>query len=302
MLEFQIVLRAARQSHGTERHTERALAALRAAFRGDWTDGEIPLMAEFLAMHGRLQPEALAAEQMRQLRELAGLAREVDERLLTHFHLAQALWYHGQREVAVRTLESALQERRSSFGGRLPQHAHAQLGSLSSWLTSLGSYRRAEKHWEAEIDVALPPQRPALRLQLFGLYRDAVLAKAELAAGRDDELYRAVVAAMRAELLRRRDEHHAGQVISVLCNLWQRAHGELNLKAAAEDARAFAFGDLPGILDLYQYRGAQSSVGNVAECLNRGARRAYRARIPGDASGERAPLAAPREPGLLAEP
>ena len=267
LLEFQIVHRATRQSHGTERHVERALAALRAAFRGEWSTGEIPLMAEFLAMHGKLQPESLAAEQLRQLRELAGLARQDDERLAASSHLAHALWYHSQREAAARTLESALQERRSSFGGRLPQHAHTQLATLSTWLTSLGSYRRAESLWEGEIEVALAPQRPALRLQLFGLYRDAVLAGAELAAGRGDKLYAAVVASMRTELGDRRDEHHAGQVVALLCNLWQRAHSELRLKAAGADATAFAFQDLPGILDLYQYRGAQGSVGHVADCL-----------------------------------
>ena len=55
--------------------------ALSAAFQGQWADGEIGLMAEFLASQGKLQPAALATEQLRQLRALSHIASEPDERL-----------------------------------------------------------------------------------------------------------------------------------------------------------------------------------------------------------------------------
>ncbi len=270
LLEFGMLRRAAAQAHGTERHAEGALAALRAAAKGEWTEGEPALMASFLASQGTLQPESLAEEQLRLLRELTGASDNAFDRFTVSGHLARTLWGYRRADEALRTLEGALQVLRSASGGRLPESANSELQMFAGWLESLGSWRKAEAVWLAELEAGhLEMQRLWLIQRQHELYRNAVLARAELALGKGPELYRAVVDSFRRELARRTNEQHTGQLIATLCDLWIRAHRDLREPAAAGDASSFAFGELPVVLSLYQYRGGQQMVSAVAECLDK---------------------------------
>jgi Flp pilus assembly protein TadD len=268
LLEFALLRVAADQAHGTERHAESALAALSAARKIAWTDGEPGLMARFLAAQGRLRQEALTREQLAILRELLDAATDPDERLDVAAHLASTAWVSDRRDEALRTLESALDVRREASAGRLPPQALPHLETLGGWLQSQGSYREAEAIWLAEFEQEHPEaQRRWLVRELFELQRDAVLQRAALSIGAGDELYAAVVAGFRRELARPTDENHARELIGTLCDLWWRAHQDLHLEAVAEDATRFAFSELPGILALYQHRNSQAIVASVTQCL-----------------------------------
>ncbi len=268
LLEFQMVLLAGRQAHGTERHGERALDALRRAFPGEWQEGEVALLAEFLADRGALQPEALAREQLRQLRLLCELAVEPSDRLAVAHHRARTLEGYGRIEEAVRILVAALDERRRAAGGRLPVSANDALLSLGRWQVQMQAFREAERVWLEELEADhRAGQRRWLRRQLFGLYRDAVRGRGELSLGKGRELYDAVVQRMRRDLARRADEQHAREVVDILCNLWQHADDLLGARVVGPDVTDFAFEGLPAVLELYQYRNGQPMVHRVSWCL-----------------------------------
>lgn len=268
LLEFQIVLRAARQAHGTQEHAERSLTALRAAFSGEWEPGELAMIAEFLASQGRVEPRSLAEEQLRQLRALRTLARDADERFAVAGHLARTLWTQEMQDDAIRTLETALGKRRDAAGGTLPEHARESLKTLSDWLVSQLHFRRAEALWQSELAAAPPGQRSRwLRLQLLELYRDAVLLHGEVSLGRDDTLYTAVLEGFLKELDSRSDEQDASRLVQALCDLWEGVQRDARLPRADGDVTDFAFGTLPRILELYQYRSGQQMVSRVSNCL-----------------------------------
>ena len=270
LLEFAMLRRAADQSHGTERHAEGALAALVAARKGAWVEGEPGQMAEYLAGEGRLRQEALAREQLAILRELVGATDDPDESLDVSQHLTGRLWDYGRRDEAIRTLRAAIDVRRQAGDGLLSQSALWRLDTLGGWLQEVGSFPAAEALWLTELAAGHPQERQLwLVRQLHECYRDAVLARAEVSLGRGEALYPAVVESFRRELGRRTHEDHARQLIELLCQLWQQAHKDLRRPEAVSDATRFAFSELPAVLGLYQYREGQQMVMQMAECLER---------------------------------
>lgn len=267
LLELQVAHRAATQGQGAGPHLERALAALRAAFTDEWEDGEEELYASHLVQHGLLQPAPLAEEQLRQLRALVARAPVGSlERLERSAQLAGLEWAAGRWEEALRTLGGALEAARRD--GRLPRAAHGHLGSYSSYLTQTGAFAAAERLWLAEIEAGHGARTThQLFQQLYGLYVQALSARARVSLGRGEALYAAVRDAITADLRERSDEGYAAQLVGRLCNLYEAA-AQRRIDVA-DDARAFAFEDLPVVLDLYCYRDGQGMVGSVAEVLRR---------------------------------
>lgn len=267
LLSFSVLRRAADQAHGTERHVEGALASLRRSERGTWAKGEPGMMASFLASQGALAHAALASEQLRQLRALRGATDESEERFAIGGHLANTLWAYGRREDAVRTLDAALDGLREEFGV-LPDLANGQLSTLSSWREALGEWRAAERTWRAELeDEHGAAQERWLTLQLLGFYRNAVGADGETSLGRGERQYVAALELFERELARRSDENTAAQMVATLCDMFQRAFEGRSIARAATDAGAYAFGELPAVLDLYQHRRGQQMVQSFANCL-----------------------------------
>ena len=271
LLEFQVILRAARQSHGTERHAEQALAALRSAFQEDWQPFEPALMASFLAGQGNLQPTVLAEEQVRQLRELARLARAGEQRFLVEESLATLLWSYGARDEAMRRMEAALDAERQVNDGRLPSGRIAALKTLSGWMVSAGEFRGAERAWRREIAAGHPSDGEGrLRLELHRVGFAALSAGAALEAGAGVGLYEHLVSTIESELDERTHENHARQLVDQLADVWELAHKRLrsNESGVREDASRFAFSQLPGVLAAYQYRRGQQMVGRIARALS----------------------------------
>ncbi|MEM1450653.1 MAG: VIT domain-containing protein [Planctomycetota bacterium] len=268
LLEFAVVQRAAQQGVGTAKHVESARAALLACEKAEWTDGEPRLMAHFLESLGALRPEALADEQLRVLSLLRGEADDPDDRLAIAVSHAKTLWAHGRQEEAIRALEGALASRRESTDGLLPVEANVPLAALGTWYEAVGSYAKAESQWQNELRLARTvKQRLWMERAQLAAYRNAVLAEARVSLGEGEELYVAVRGLLLEAIARRTNEYHLQQLVQIATDLWRRGHQNLRYASIPDDVAVFAFVRLPGVLDLYQYRGAQRPVGDVSDCL-----------------------------------
>ncbi|TAH39368.1 MAG: hypothetical protein EYC70_00875 [Planctomycetota bacterium] len=270
LLEFQAAYRAASQAQGSEPHAQAALSALHAAFRESWAEGEPRLMADYLARAGRLVPAALAEEQLRELAALhQAAAAGSEERLRIAGARAQAHWSHEQRYEASALLQTALLEFDRAAPGRLHAVANDLFALSLEYRMQLGEYAGAEDAVLAALrEPANAYHAPLLRRQLRQVYLRTLDGGAMVALGSGGELYRALLSRWRAEAAERSDEGQAAELVGSLCELWEIAQRR-ELASAADDARDFAFGELPRVLNLYQHRGAPDVVERMAECLHR---------------------------------
>ncbi|MEM9379138.1 MAG: VIT domain-containing protein [Planctomycetota bacterium] len=268
LLEFLVVQAATRKGVGAEGNADAALAALLAAEKGAWDDGEPRLMAVFLESAGAVQPNALAEAQLRILGALRAEAEDPEDRLAIAQSHANTLWAHGRRDDAIAALEGALRARRDAPDVPLPPDADPALQRLASWHESVGAYARAEELWRGELDLG-PNLDRRLRLErgLFGLYRNAALAKARTSLGEGEEQYAAARDLLLEALARPTNEWHAQQLVGIATDLWGRGHKRLRFAPIPDDAAAFAFVHVPEILQRYHHREAQGIVGDVAACL-----------------------------------
>ncbi len=266
LLEFVVEHRAATQAHGAGPHVEKALGALKEAWRGTWAEGEPELMAGFLAGQGGLIP-ALAEEQIRQLRELFnGAPKQTWGRLTIGGHYASGLWANGRKAPAADVLSSVLEEFRQANEGLLPASANGHLQTLGSYREGMNEYLAAEKLWLSELALGHPREQiHTLTQMLYQHYHRAMSARAEVSLGKGEALYRALYAKLLAELKRPTNEGQMNQFVQTLVNIWHSAHHDLKYGSVKEDVRVFAFDELPRILALYQYRSGQQAVGQVAQ-------------------------------------
>jgi hypothetical protein len=111
VLEMLVGRRAAELKNQAGPHAEAALAALRRAFKGEWSPGEPRSMADLLANLGFISQEPLAREQLRQLEELhRRQERGTFDRLHIAQRLAETLAAYRRTDPALALLEAALTE------------------------------------------------------------------------------------------------------------------------------------------------------------------------------------------------
>src|SRR5262249_3216491 len=86
LLEVLVERRAAEVVNQPGPHREKARAALVRASKGEWSPGEPRLMADFLARLGKITQQALAEEQLRQLKGLheSAAAGSIDRLHIAH--------------------------------------------------------------------------------------------------------------------------------------------------------------------------------------------------------------------------
>ncbi len=271
LLEFMVELRAAKQAQGAKPHFEAALKALREASKGEWAAGEPELMAEYLSSQGALQPAELAGEQLRQLSALHANAKlGTYPRFVIGGHYASALWAHKKQDHAIRVLGGAVEEFRQANGSLLPQSANHLLATYCSYLEQAGRFAAAEKVWLDELKLEHNRKQILwLKRNLYSHYHNALDNGAEVSLGRDEELYSAVHGLILAELRERADESHARELVNILCRIWRTCNDKLHFESVGKDLRNFAFGKLPEVLNLYNYRNGQSMVENVAETVHK---------------------------------
>jgi tetratricopeptide (TPR) repeat protein len=273
LLEAIVERRAAELLNQPGPHAEKALAALRRAFRGDghqpsgWSPGEPRLMADLLASLGRIAEPKLAAEQIRQLEALHdGAAAGTLDRLHIADRRANCLWNYGRRDEAIDLLQAALDQYQAAQGGVLPAHANDPLNSFISYLQSRGHHARGEKILFEQLEHPTNQQQVYwLRQRLYQLYQDAIADDGGVSLGRGLELYRAVQQKIQDEL-GTPDNNHRYNLISRLCGVYRTAHDK-KLEGCVDDLRVFAFKQLPEVLK-HQTNNYQAIAGQVAETLH----------------------------------
>ncbi|MHC4180928.1 MAG: tetratricopeptide repeat protein, partial [Planctomycetota bacterium] len=202
LLEAIVERRAAEVLNQPGPHVEKALAAMRRAFKGEWSAGEPRLMADLLAGLGRISQPKLAAEQIRQLQVLHdGAARGSLDRLHIGHRRANCLWSYNRYDEAIDLLQSALGEYQAAQGGVLPTHANGVLDSFVSYLESRGHHARGENVLFEQLKTPFNRQQTYwLRQRLYQLYLSAIRKDGDVSLGRGLELYRTVQQKIQGEL------------------------------------------------------------------------------------------------------
>ncbi len=268
LLTFMAEYRAATQANGAGPHMERALAALKEAFKGRWEDGEPEQMAYYLSARGALSHRSLADEQLKQLRALAFLPAEGSYgRLAVAGHLAGLEWGMGLRSEAVRTISAALDAFRAANAGALPDSANNHLQQRGTYLEQTGEYMTAEKMWLAELSSPRNPQRHVwLRQCLYQLYHRALVAGAEVGLGKGEKLYAALRDAIPRELSIQTNEYDADALVDVMCGIFKSAW-ERKFPSVRKDVSEFAFRTIPAVLGIYKHRNCSGLVRSAGQCL-----------------------------------
>jgi hypothetical protein len=229
-------------------HVEAALRAMQAAFSEKWQDGERRQMAQFLAALGRIEHATLAAEQLRQLRELHAASDEPrSDRLQIGVLFAQTLWSHGKKDEAVTVLGAALGSFRPDAGQPLGTAANSAVSVFLGYLRSLGRFAAGEDFLQRELGLQrLATQEAFYTQSLYGLYVACVEAGGTVAAGSGAALYdalrRELEAAVRRasfDLFQPLLQHYSGLF---------RAAKEAGIDGVAADLMAFARDSAPELL------------------------------------------------------
>jgi predicted Zn-dependent protease len=267
LLEAQVRRRAAELKNQPGPHVQAALSALQRAFKHDGSDGEPPLLADLLASLGAIPQQPLAAEQLRQLRELhraapAGAA----ERLHIAHRYASALWGYSRRDEATDLLQAALQERQDASDGVLPVSANDALTTLVSFFEGAGQYERGEKLLLSQLRHPAHPQQSLwLTEQLDRLHVEALRSGGEVSLGKGQTLYENLEPHLRGAL-GTDDHNHRRNLVNILCQVY-RVGVERKLTGVKDDLRAFAFKRVGDVLQR-QTSDYDSVVSDVAQAVH----------------------------------
>jgi Flp pilus assembly protein TadD len=248
LLEALVERRAAEVQNQPGPHVQKALAALRRAFKRAWSPGEPRLLADLLAGLGKITQPALAEEQLGQLKTLHGEAAPGSlDRLHIGHQYANALHNYNRAADAIDLLQAALDEFQAANKGVLPVTANNPLTSFIGYLEGAGHFARGEKALSAQLAHPVhAQQRRWLIERLDNLYLHALQNGGDVSLGKGRALYQALNAKMLKDLADD-DPNHRYQLISLLCQLYPTAHGK-KLPGVVADLKTFAFTVLPPLL------------------------------------------------------
>ncbi len=224
LLAMQIHRRAAEVKNQPGPHAEQALAAFRRAFDRPWVAGEKLLMARLLRDFGTITPDALGAEQMRQLQVLTDDApKGTLERLNIAECLAAALHNRGRTVEALAALTPVLAEYLAAVQGVFTQGAMPAATLLSNFHEARKDYAAAERLWFGWRSAAAnEPLKVTIGQQLDQLYDHALQNDGEVTLGRGAALYAALLGRLN-ERLRNSEPNERHQTLNAYANLFQTA-------------------------------------------------------------------------------
>ena len=285
LLELLVQRRAAEIQNQPGPHVQKALTAMRRAWKRQWSSGEPRLIAELLASLGRIAQQPLADEQ---LAELETLHREVGhgaaDRLKIGTSLAQTYWAYSRFDAAIDLLVESLDEFQAACGGVLPASTNDALGTLIGYLESRTQHTRGEKVLQEQLKHPVNRQQIYWLVErLYQLYDNALASNGDVSLGRGAELYRAVEKKVREDL-DTPDQNHRYNLVSRLNAIYRTAHtkkllenppsplgkgagGDGGLQSVAGDLRNFAFTRLPEVLKK-QTNNYTSMVSDTANALH----------------------------------
>ena len=271
LLTVMLSARAAQVRNADPDHAPRALAALAAAWKLSWVDGEARFVAQVLAGMGRVELPRLAAAQLERLASLdrdATANASVPDRLAIAQARAAALAAYDRADEAVDVLTSVLEAIRASDGAPLPPVADAAFEQRTALLAQQGHFQQAEALLLEET------ARRTLATRRLGLEQRRVALVAN-ALGRDGAMRHgegaALLDATTAEVLdwiRTRSAGEAARWVSLLTDLYQGAEKGTAVADAGGRLRRVADAELAPQLDRLALESA-GIVNTVASALAR---------------------------------
>jgi hypothetical protein len=268
LLEFMVQYRAADQAHGQGPHLEKALTALKDAFKGDWEDHEPVMMAEFLANHRRISQPTIQTEQVRQLKALFAMVKPGTlDRLRVGGHYSQILWRYQAWDDAIQVAETAILEYKREHDDLYTQESRNYLGTWVEWLVQRNRWRKAESIYKDELDGDYnQDMKHWFEHQLYGVYARALAHGGQVSLGSGQELYGALRDTLIQRLRVYTNESHMSNLAGTLANVFSTAHLQ-RFPTAGKDLSDFAYNVLPDVLGMYNYRNGQSVVGTFANTI-----------------------------------
>ena len=248
MLELLVERRAAELQNQAGPHAAKALAALKRAFKHEWSPGEPRLMADFLAGLHTFPQDDIAAVQLLQLETLhRDSAKGSFDRLHIALRFAETLDRYAHHADAMDRLQAALSEFQEANNGILPTSANDALTMLASFTESARQYSRGEKLLLAQLTHPVHAgQRNWLIERLNDLYLQALANNGDVSLGSGVVLYKAVEAKLVADLAST-DQNHRARLLGQFTRLYRTAHIRKIMTAVA-DLKDFAFKRLPPIV------------------------------------------------------
>ncbi len=267
LLTALIESRAAEVLNSPGPHIANALSAMRQAFVGDWQSGERRLMASYLASLGRITAASLAAEQLRQLRELLEAEQGVD-RLKVAFHLCQTLWNYGEQDEAEDRLWLALQEHHGAAARAFSQESNQELSTLLYWWQARGRLARSEDFLEKQLSLpGSDDQKDWFLGRLFEVYNQALRGGNRLSIGSREQLYENARPRI-SDALFRSGPQQLSSMMQQFLSLHRQAAEILKLDKAGTDLEAFAYEKL-GELVTRSANDRQNIIRQIGEELRR---------------------------------
>ena len=265
LLEVLVERRAAEVVNQPGPHRDKALAALVRASKRERTPGEPRLMADFLASLGQISQEAVAAEQLSQLKALQGEpAKGTPDALHIAYRYSMTLNAYKRRAEAIDILQTALAEVQGD--GALPVYANNALAALIGMLEEAGHYARGEKLLTAKLAHPVhAEQRRWLFERLDRLYYNALVSDGDVALGKGFALYQVLEAKLQKELTAETDQHLRDELLNLTCRVYRTAHGK-KFKAVEADVKRFAFEFAPPLLKV-QTHNQPSLVSTIADTV-----------------------------------
>lgn len=171
-------------------HVRASLAALRAAFKGEFAPTERRLYVHLLWLLDSGDDESIDRERLRQMSTLLAAETDPVDRFAIAADLSETLWNGGEADRAVDVAELALAEFREYCGGVLPTEARPVVSRLREWFSQQGRFRYAEELLVAELQRQKEPRSIGwLQRQLNQLACAAFAAKGEMSFGGGEKLY-----------------------------------------------------------------------------------------------------------------
>ncbi len=267
LLEMLVQRRSAEVQNQPGPHVAAALAAMKRAFKGQWSAGEARLMADLLAGLGSISQPALAQEQLRELQTLhREQARGSFDRLHLAHRLANALGSYARNVEAIDLLQAELKEFQEANHGVLPVSANDALATLVSLLEGAGHYARGEKVLQDQLQHPIHQQQVYwLTQRLYQLYQHSLQNGGEVSVGAGQTLYQALERKIQGDLAIA-DSNHRYNLINLLCSVYRTAH-EKKLSRVGDDLKTFAFKQVPQVLK-GQTNNYESIVSTVAATVH----------------------------------
>ncbi len=265
LLAMQVHRRAAEVKNQPGPHAELALAAFRRAFDRPWAEGEKLLMARLLRDFGVITPEALGAEQLRQLQALTDAAPEATlERLnIAECHGA-ALRDRGKAVEAIGALAPALAEYIVTTKGVFTQESLGAAQLLASLHESRQDYAEAERLWLGWRAGASNDQvRTSITQSLDQCYVNALQSDGGVTLGKGEALYAALLGRLN-ERLRGPEANERYQTLSAYQTLFNVAEAKKFARLKA-DVLVLATETFPRLIRPWEqnYAGSVQTVGGV---------------------------------------